>query len=149
MFLVLHAGVPALISDAWSSSGLEQRYPLFPKADSSHLVMFEKLSRKHVSLLIKKYLAEYRIDSFFGYELEPFTTDALIKIAEASEYNAAKILRTCSAFIENALSDNKDHINKDFVLKKIESREVLIQGKETSVVYDSSATDLMKKATEK
>ncbi|MEA2096012.1 MAG: hypothetical protein U9P73_04895, partial [Candidatus Cloacimonadota bacterium] len=53
MFLVLHAGVPALISEAWSSSGLDQRYPLSPKVASPHLIPFEKLSREHVSLLIK------------------------------------------------------------------------------------------------
>ncbi len=150
MFLVLHAGVPALISDAWSSSGLEQRYPLFPKAEAPHLVPFEKLSREHVSLLIRKYLDEYRIDSFSGDELTPFTIDALIIIAEASEYNAAKILGNCYALIENALMDNTNNIDETFVRKKIEHREgLLMKGEETSIVDDSSATDLIQKATEK
>jgi len=149
IFLVLHAGVPALILDAWSSSGLEQRYPLFPKAESPHLVPFEKLSGEHVSLLIKKYLAEYRIDSFSSDELTPFTIDALNIIAEASEYNAAKILGTCYALIETALADNTDRIDETFVRKKIENREGLMQGEETSIVDDSSATDLIQKATEK
>jgi hypothetical protein len=149
MFLVLHAGVPALISDAWSSSGLEQRYPLFPKTESPHLVLFEKLSREHVSLLIKKYLAEYRIDSFSGDELAPFTIEALNIIAEASEYNAAKILRTCCTLIETALADNTDNIDEAFVHKKIENSEGLMQGEEPSIVDDSSATDLIQKATEK
>ena len=91
MFLVLHAGVPALISEAWSSSGLDQRYPLSPKVVSPHLIPFEKLNREHVSLLIKKYLDEYRTDPFSGDALTPFAPGAIDIIAEESEYNAAKI----------------------------------------------------------
>lgn len=147
MFLVLHAGVPALISDAWSSSGLDQRYPLSPKVASPHLIPFEKLSREHVSLLIKKYLDEYRSDSFSSDDLTPFTLSAINIIAEANEYNAAKILRTCSALIEKSLADDRDNIDEDFVRTEIEKREGVVSREEPSL-DDSSATDLLKKATD-
>jgi hypothetical protein len=146
MFLVLHAGVPALISEAWSSSGLDQRYPLSPKIASPHLIPFEKLSREHVSLLIKKYLDEYRGDSFSGDDLTPFTLSAINIIAEANEYNAAKILRACSALIEKSLADGKDNIDEDFVRAEIKKREGVVTREEPSL-DDSSATDLMQKAT--
>ena len=147
MFLVLHAGVPALISEAWSSSGLDQRYPLSPKVASPHLIPFEKLSREHVSLLIQKYLDEYRSDSFSGDDLTPFTLSAINIIAEANEYNAAKILRTCSALVEESLTDDRNNIDEDFVRTEIEKREGVVSREEPSL-DDSSATDLMQKATD-
>ena len=147
MFLVLHAGVPALISEAWSSSGLDQRYPLSPKVTSPHLIPFEKLNREHVSLLIMKYLAEYRSDSFSGDKLAPFTPDAINVIAESSEYNAATILRTCSALIEKSLADKKNSIDEDFVRFEIKKREGVVPGEEPSL-DDANATDLLKKATD-
>ncbi len=147
MFLVLHAGVPALISEAWSSSGLDQRYPLSPKVASPHLIPFEKLNREHVSLLIKKYLNEYRSDLFFGDDLTPFTLSAINIIAEASEYNAATILRNCSALIEKSLADDRNDIDEAFVRTEIEKREGVVSGEEPSL-DDSSATDLRKKATD-
>ncbi|GBD95145.1 hypothetical protein BMS3Bbin05_00352 [bacterium BMS3Bbin05] len=147
MFLVLHAGVPALISEAWSSSGLDQRYPLSPQIESPHLIHFEKLNREHVSLLIKKYLDEYRTDSFSGDNLTPFTPGAINIIAVASEYNAATILRTCYALIEKSLADDRDDIDEAFVRAEIEKREGVVSGEEPSL-DDSNATDLIKKATD-
>lgn len=147
MFLVLHAGVPALISEAWSSSGLEQRYPLSPKVASPHLIPFEKLSTKHVSLLIKKYLKEYRCGGFSGDELTPFTPSAINIIAEASENNAATILRTCSTLIEKSLAEDQEGIDEEFVRNEIEEREGTMSGEEPSIDAPG-ATDLIKKATE-
>ncbi|MCI5218342.1 MAG: hypothetical protein D3914_03910 [Candidatus Electrothrix sp. LOE2] len=147
MFLVLHAGVPALISEAWTSSGLDHRYPLSPRVTSPHLVPFEKISRGHVSLLIKKYLNEYRSDPGLKDELTPFTPDAINIIAEVSEYNAASILRTCSVLIEKALTENKKDIDEVFVRAEIEKREGGGTGKEPSL-DDSGAIDLMQKATD-
>ncbi len=146
MLLVLHAGVPALISEAWSSSGLDQRYPLSPKIASPHLIPFEKLNREHVSLLIKKYLDEYRSDSVSGDSLAPFTPSAINVIAETSEYNAATILRTCSTLIEQALTDDRHEIDEFFVRTEIEKREGVVPGEEPSL-DDSSSTNLMQKAT--
>ena len=126
---------------------MDQRYPLSPKVASPHLIHFEKLNREHVSLLIKKYLDEYRTDSVSGDGLIPFTPGAINIIAEESEYNAAKILGTCSALIEKSLADNRDNIDEDFVRIEIENREGVTPGEEPSL-EDSSATDLMKKATD-
>ena len=145
IFLVLHAGVPALISEAWSSSGLDHRYPLSPKNESRHLILFEKLSRKHVILLIKKYLNEYRKDSFQEDSLTPFTSDAINLIAETNEYNAAKILRFCYTLIEKSIADNRDNIDEDFVRTEIEKHEGVML-KEEPFLDDSSATNLMQKA---
>jgi hypothetical protein len=146
MFLVLHAGIPALILDAWTSSGLDNRYPLNPKVESPHLVRFEKLNHDHVSLLIKKYLNEYRISQFKGDELFPFTSEAINAIAEASEYNAATILRTCNSLIEKSIDVERDNIDEDFVRTEIEKREGL--SGEKHFLDDPSATDLMRKATD-
>lgn len=147
MFLVLHAGVPALISEAWASSGLEQRYPLLPKIAAPHLIPFEKLSPKHVNLLIKKYLNEYRNKSFSGDSLYPFTPGAINIIAEASEYNAATILRTCSSLIEKSLTEERNDIDEAFVRTVIEKHEGIISGEKPSL-DDPGATDLMQKATD-
>ncbi len=145
MFLVLHAGVPALISDAWSRSGLNQRYPLSPKIESPHLIHFEKINPDHVNLLIKKYLTEYRTASFSGDELTPFTPDAINLVAEKSEYNAATILKNCSALIERSLDAGKADIGADFVREEIEILEGVVSREEPSL-DDSNATDLRKKA---
>ena len=147
MFLVLHAGVPALISEAWSSSGLDQRYPLSPQVESSHFIPFEKLNREHVNMLIKKYLNEYRTDSLSGDSLTPFTLGAINIIAEASEYNAATILRTCSSLIEKSLTDDRTDIDEAFVRTELERRKGVVSGEEPSL-DDSSVTDLMRKATD-
>lgn len=145
MLLVLHAGVPALISEAWSSSGLDQRYPLSPKIASPHLIPFEKLTPEHVSLLIKKYLNEYRNDSFSGDNLIPFSPDSINRIAQTSEYNAATILRTCSTLIEKSIANNRSDIDDNFVRTEIEKHEGIISGEEPSL-DNPDATDLIQKA---
>ena len=53
---------------------------------------FEKLSKEHVSLLLKKYLLEYRIDPSISNGLSPFTEGAVYQMGELSKFNAAKIL---------------------------------------------------------
>jgi len=89
MILVLHAGVQRLIEEAWAASGMENRAPISPAIDSSHVVAFEKLSEQHASLLLQKYLAEYRI-TYSGDRLSPFNDEAVRLIGEMSEYNASK-----------------------------------------------------------
>lgn len=147
MFLVLHAGVPALISEAWTSSGLNHRYPLSPKVTAPHLIPFEKISRDHVTLLIQKYLDEYRCDSISKGELTPFTSSAINLIAEESEYNAATILRTCSGLIEKSLEENRTQIDETFVRSEFEKREGDCTN-ETPPLDDPDAEDLIQKARE-
>lgn len=116
MLLVLHAGVPGLISDAWAESGLDNRAPISPKTDSKHVIPFEKLNKEHAVLLIKKYLSEYRINKTGTNTLEPFTEDGVGYIGEMSEYNASSILKIAYELIEMAANDkNPTTINKHFI----------------------------------
>lgn len=148
MLLVLHAGVPQLISEAWSSSGLGNRYPMSRKIESKHWIAFEKLSREHISKLLEKYLSTYRLEQARCDVLFPFTTDAISLIAEINENNAAGILSTCWNLLENAADDPEcKNIDKDFVNVRIEGLKY-DKVDATPAIDDPKATDLMKKATE-
>ncbi|MDY6904042.1 MAG: hypothetical protein SWH61_05085 [Thermodesulfobacteriota bacterium] len=149
MFLVLHAGVPQLIVDAWSSSGLGNRYPLMPKVDASHLVIFDKLNREHISMLLKKYLSTYRLEQVECDDLAPFTPAAVSLIAEINENNAAGILMACRNLLEYAANDpSQTIIDEDFIRNKSKDLEGDDLGK-SPIIDASNTTDLMKKATEK
>lgn len=115
MLLVLHAGVTALILEAWASSGLDQRYPLSPKVDSPHLVQFNKLNKSHIMLIVKKYLQAYRAESYSGDALAPFTVKSIELISEKGENNAATILKTCATLLETAVIKNVTSIDEVFV----------------------------------
>lgn len=146
--LVLHAGVEQLVSEAWSSSGLENRYPITPKIESGHWIAFGKLTRNHVSLLLKKYLTAYRLPTFTGDELAPFSPDAISLIAEINENNAAKILQSCWNLLEKAVEeDERTVIDAAFVRERgeLQGHDLTERG---SMIEDPAATDLMKKATE-
>ena len=149
MLLVLHAGVPQLISDAWSSSGLGNRYPISRKIDSKHWIAFEKLNREHISMLLKKYISTYRLEQVECDDLAPFTADAISLIAEINENNAAGILRTCWDLLENAADDpNRNTIDQEFI--KARTKALEFDKLETApTIDDPHATDLMQKATEK
>lgn len=150
VLLVLHAGVPQLIGDAWSSSGLGNRYPITPKIQSAHWVAFEKLTREHVSMLLRKYLVAYRSPEadVNNNDLTPFTPEAIGLIAEINENNAARILRTCWDLLEKAADEpDQNLIDHAFVRDKAEGQEY--DGPERGeAIEDPEATDLMKKATE-
>lgn len=144
--LVLHAGVERLISDAWAGSGMENRAPISPKTPSKHIIPFEKLSREHALLLIKKYLEEYRVDDKHKDYLFPFTEDAVKLIGELSEYNAAKILKMSYDLLDKA-SDIKDQniIDDKFVTdNKIVQKETA--DKPMTTIDNAESTDLLKKA---
>ncbi|HEY0764032.1 MAG TPA: hypothetical protein VGD61_16775 [Pyrinomonadaceae bacterium] len=145
MILVLHAGVQRLIEEAWALSGMENRAPISPRVDSSHVIAFEKLSENHASLLLKKYLSEYRIAPVGSDPLSPFTNDAVRLIGEMSEYNASKILKTAYELLEKAASlENQAIIDRDFVLANKGGIEIT-----TEIARDNKETepeDLMKKA---
>jgi hypothetical protein len=147
MLLVLHAGVPQLISEAWSSSGLGNRYPISRKIDSKHWIAFEKLNRVHISMLLKKYISTYRITQVECDELAPFKADAISLIAEINEYNAAKILGACWDLLENAADDaGRTIIDEDFVKNRTE-RLGYVNSDLEQPIDDPNATDLMRKAT--
>ena len=144
--LVLHAGVPRLISDAWSESGMENRAPISPLTTSKHIIPFEKLSKEHASLLLQKYLAEFRIDKRKSDALFPFTSGAVSKIGELSEYNAAKILKMAYDLLDKASSfTGRKVIDEDFVR---DNREMHDESSNRSLqeIEDAESVDLLKKA---
>ncbi len=148
LLMVLHAGVPRLISDAWAEAGMENRASFTPRTTSNHLIPFGKLSREHTTLLVKKYLSEYRIDTSNLQGTEPFSEDALSRIGEWSEYNAAKILKMAYDLLEKAaLAEGVTTIDEAFVS---EAKGVLVGDLERSIpkIENVDSTDLLKKASE-
>ncbi|PHS11057.1 MAG: hypothetical protein COA78_10425 [Blastopirellula sp.] len=143
--LVLHAGVQRLIADAWQESGLEMRSPI--SGNSSHVVKFEKLNRDHASLLLKTYLNEYRSTKNHAIGIEPFTEDAVSKISEGAEYNAAKILKAAYSLLEKAANDiSVSVIDEDFVIKHHNSDSIQSAKDEGLSIEKADTTDLIKKA---
>lgn len=144
--LVLHAGVQRLISDAWAQSGMENRAPISPQTSSKHVIPFEKLSKDHASLLLKKYLAEYRIKQTSTDALFPFTEGAVSKIGGLSEYNAAKILKMAYDLLDKASKiSNQTIIDGNFVMENIEVQENSMD-KSIPTIENAESTDLLKKA---
>jgi len=118
ILLVLHAGVPRLISDAWAESGMENRAPISPPTSSKHVIHFGKLNKEHAKLLIQKYLEEYRLDNKGNSSLYPFTEGAISVIGQLSEYNAAKILKMAYDLLDKAVQlKDIDKIDEEFVEK--------------------------------
>jgi len=113
--LVLHAGVPRLIQDAWDQSGLEQRAPISFSGNPRHIVQFEKITSNDAYSLIRKYLQSYRIQSSDENDYYPFTEDAVRKIAELSEFNASKILKKAYEVLEQAVDEQLEKIDEDFI----------------------------------
>jgi len=148
--LVLHAGVPRLVADAWSLSGMEHRVPMLPKISSNHIIRFEKLSKKHAILLLRKYLSEYRIEgSKPDYPLFPFTEDAVQRIGELSEYNAARILKMANELLEKAAeSEDVKSINPSFINKSLDMLEEDSSAR-VPIIKKGEALDLQKKAKAK
>jgi hypothetical protein len=145
LLLVLHAGVPRLISDAWAESGMENRAPI-NQPTYKHIIVFEKLNKEHVSLLLKKYLSEYRIDPQKPDSLFPFTESAVNKIGELSEFNAAKILKMAYELLEKASSNPKEQIiDENFINENRGVWETEISEQSHSI-ETAKTTDLMGKA---
>jgi hypothetical protein len=145
MFLVLHAGVPPLIADAWSESGMENRSPLLQQADR-HVIPFEKLNPKHAKLLLKKYLGEYREEGAAPAELAPFTEAAIKEIGEVSEFNAAKILKLAYGLLEHAADEDRDEIT-EVAVSDYREKDPLVNEKLEATIATAESVDLLKKAT--
>ena len=148
-FLVLHAGVPRLISDAWAESGLENRAPIMTSMQSKHFVPFEKLSRSHAFLLVRKYLDEYRIVGSKHKGLYPFTEEAISKIGDISEYNAARILKAAYELLDKAaFSEGLTEIDVAFVLQN-KSLQDDVLGRGIPAIRDADSIDLREEARPK
>ena len=146
LFLTLHAGVPRLIDDAWAASGMENRAPISPQIASKHIIPFEKLTKQHASMLLIKYLAEYRINAEGAGPLLPFTEEAVSMIGELSEYNAAKILQMAYVLLDKASEIESQNIIDDaFVIANKGFRGEMSENGATTILGTES-TDLIKKA---
>ncbi len=141
-FLVLHAGVPRLIQNAWTESGLEHRAPIFFKGTPRNIIRFEKITLEHVSLLLKKYLSAYRLGRGAS-DLSPFRKDAVSFIAESNEYNASKILKKAYEILEQAADKDAEFIDAAFI-KSLESDNSL-EERPSSGIHDAQTVDLRAK----
>ena len=142
--LVLHAGVPRLISEAWQESGMEARSPI-SQTSPRHVITFEKLDKHHVGLLLKKYLDAYRITP--DAQLDPFTIDAAERLGEVSEYNAARILKAAWGLLDKASElSGASHIDAKFVDTYRDPDQDLSQKDEPAGISRAKSTDLREKA---
>jgi hypothetical protein len=143
-FFVIHPGVVSLIQEAWGQSGIEQRASIFSKGTPKHIIRFEKIRLEHAYALVQKYLHEYRIDPTSSDDLSPFTKKAVAKIAELSEFNAAKILQMAYEVLERAVSQNIEQIDASFVPS---SDEILtLEQEKTGGIHDALTKDLLQEA---
>ena len=143
--LVLHAGVPRLIADAWSESGMETRSPI-SRHESPHLVPFEKLTQEYALMLLSKYLDEYRIEETDMKNLFPFTEGAINAIGAYSEYNASKMLKMAYDALDRASTINDiRQIDADFV-EKLFGTSGGLELEDTQTIDTAESTDLIGKA---
>jgi hypothetical protein len=144
--LVLHAGVPRLISEAWQESGMETRSPI-SQTSAKHVIKFEKLDKNRVELLLNKYLEAYRIGAAGPRRLDPFTSDAAERLGVVSEYNAARILKAACGLLDKASeSPTVSHIDAHFVDTHRDPDQDLSQKDEPAGISRAKSTDLRKKA---
>ena len=150
MIFALHAGVPKLMQEAWELSGLEQRIPINAKFVPRHNILFEKINEEHASLLIKRYLDEFRIqENFSGDKLYPFTKEVIDIIARNSELNASMILQIANNLIEYASENGIDEINKSVLDKFLTHASGAIAVEEkTKDISTTPTIDLLKRANE-
>ncbi|MCX6380142.1 MAG: hypothetical protein NT023_11825, partial [Armatimonadetes bacterium] len=147
IILVLHAGVQRLISESWAESGMENRAPISPQIPSKHVIPFVKLSREHTKLLIRKYLFEYRINADQEHsDIHPFTEEALTKIGELSEYNAARILKIAYELLDKAATEEgRTTIDDAFVTAEKETSFGDLD-RPSPALENSASIDLLGKA---
>lgn len=145
--LVLHAGAPRLLQNAWGESGLEHRAPIFYKGGTpKHLIRFEKITLEHVFSLLRTYLKAYRLPSAADDDsLAPFTEKAVAKMGELSDFNASTILKMAYEVLERAVDRNVPQIDVDFVLGD-NGEAVLLEQEQARGIHDAPTRDLMQEA---
>ncbi|WP_299824844.1 hypothetical protein [uncultured Pontibacter sp.] len=146
LILVLHAGVQRLLEKAWSDTGMEQRSPISTiNNNANHVIYFNKLEGKDALLLVQKYLSEYRLTETNSEDYTPFTKEAILRIAELAELNAAGILRRASHLLDKASEVDRDVIDELFVN---EINEVVTSADSSLIqnIKDEETTNLWDKA---
>lgn len=142
LILMLHAGVPRLVQKAWGDSGMDQRSPILSVSPSAnHIISFDKLNTNSVSLLIRKYLSEYRIKP--QNDIGPFKEEAISRIGEYCEYNAAKILKLANDLIEYGAGHDIQDIDKKMVEDMLQIAQIETEAS-TSIIEEKSE-DLLSK----
>ncbi|MBF0578115.1 hypothetical protein [Dysgonomonas sp. GY617] len=144
LLLMLHAGVPRLVEKAWSDSGMEQRSSISSSTNAPHIVHFNKLDKQRAISLIKKYLSEFRITN--EDSISPFTEEAIAKIGEEKEYNAAQMLSLACMLLENCAKEGKKEIGVAEVNHMLQKSKIEV--KTVDNILDENSTDLLSKATE-
>jgi len=142
LILMLHAGVPRLIEKAWSDSGMEQRSSISAAANAPHIIHFNKLDKGRAILLIKKYLSEFRVAS--EDSIRPFTENAIAKIGEEKEYNAAQMLSLAYMLLEDSVKKGLKIIDVNEVDQMLQKSKIQVTTAET--IIDENSTDLLFKA---
>lgn len=122
VLLVLHAGVPRLINDAWQASGINSRSPM-NETDSPHVILFEKLEPSKVESLLIRYLDEFRLSHESKGDLSPFTPTAVKVMAESCDFNAGRILQTANSMLDHAIEANETSITVEFVKQRLEAND--------------------------
>lgn len=147
MLLILHAGVPRLIGDAWQASGINSRSPM-NDSNSTHVIQFEKLEPTKIESLLIRYLDEFRIDPGTKGSLAPFNSAAVKQIAEDCEFNAGRILQNANSMLDYAANeDQTTEIDLDFVKSRSGESEQDDEPKDLKSSL-SAALDLKQKAGE-
>jgi hypothetical protein len=109
------------------------------------MIPFENLSREHTSLLLKKYLSDYRTDDNFSDALFPFKEEAVNTIGELSKYNAAKILKMAYELLDKAADiEGQTVIDAKFVSENTELQQH--DDSNSLPTIDAESIDLLKKA---
>lgn len=143
ILLVLHAGVPRLIQEAWQSAGVASRSPIGDHG-GAHVIPFEKLDAAKVSSLFLKYLDEFRIDQNSRGTLLPFSQGAIGKLAEACDFNLGKILKNAHTLLELAAEQNATSIDNAFVANRFADQQNEIDNDLLGSI--SGGIDLIQKA---
>lgn len=129
---------------AWDEAGLERRTPIFYEQTPKHVIRFERINREHATLLIRRYLNEYRINQSHPDSLEPFTEEAIAKIAELSELNASEILKRAYESLERASDQGVKQIEANFVVANDDVS--LAERKQPPGIHEAPTTNLLDKA---
>lgn len=141
LLLILHAGIPRLIQSAWEQSGLEHRAPIFYKGGTPrHVIRFEKIGTDDTISLLRTYLDKYRVEPGEKSGLEPFTEEAVITMAELSEYNASRLLKMAYEAIERAADHDRLNIDKNFVLTEVDA--LTIESRPIAGIHDTPTINL-------
>jgi hypothetical protein len=120
--LVLHAGVPRLINDAWQASGINSRSPM-NETGSPHVILFEKLESTKVETLLIRYLDAFRLPDAPSGDLWPFESAAVKLIAESCDYNAGRILQTANSMLDYAIELKVSSITVAFAKERLEAND--------------------------